>query len=662
MKKNITINLFGQLYNIDEEAYELLNNYEKNITAYFSKYEDGEEVTDDIKHRIAELFCDLRAQGKEIVTIEDVQQIIEQIGEVEDITDESESEEKNNSEFSSASGFFHERKLERNMDDKVIAGVISGLTMYLGLKDSWPWRIVFVILSILAFFPILIILYIILWAVLPTKSPVGSADDMSSASDRYGKCNRTNKYSNFGSRFGKSKHRLYRNLQDQTLGGVISGLTTYFGFNDPQPWRILFVLLTIFMGGLPFIVYLVLWGVIPPAITAEQQLELQGKPVNLDSIREKVIQESQHVKEESEIIYEHNYHSVTSTFGKIIVFLVIGLIMFVLTILLIASVLGFLGIMLLAINEFSFVADFFPIAAVANYGLFPSFYIIVLIVLSVSAIIFIVMMLRCFHNILRRHVFSKGRSLKIRTSLLLVSFIVLIITLVSFFAAISMRNDYSKYKDKIATYEQIRRSNGSTSFKDFFRKKKRNVSGWENIYMYNTTLSDEMLFSSAETYLIATQVYAYSKDAKAKFFKEKKMDKGAYEVYLAYKPEMGKEFFKLVAQQDTIFNFSLESSSLSSYVEHIELKKISAFEHCDDAKLEELIEEGWRAFKVKFELSESKVVQYGFEVLSTRKRKGGIGSFLCPIIVPQKHSNGLNDNDTVHHVEIVSDVLPTVSI
>lgn len=35
MKKNITINLFGQIYNIDEDAYELLNNYEEALRQYF---------------------------------------------------------------------------------------------------------------------------------------------------------------------------------------------------------------------------------------------------------------------------------------------------------------------------------------------------------------------------------------------------------------------------------------------------------------------------------------------------------------------------------------------------------------------------------------------------------------------------------------------------
>lgn len=70
MKKNITINLFGQLYNIDEDAYELLEKYQKNIRSYFSRREGGEEVADDVEHRVAELFAELKEQGVEAITIE----------------------------------------------------------------------------------------------------------------------------------------------------------------------------------------------------------------------------------------------------------------------------------------------------------------------------------------------------------------------------------------------------------------------------------------------------------------------------------------------------------------------------------------------------------------------------------------------------------------
>ena len=37
MKKNITINMFGSLYAIDEDAYALLKSYLENMRRYFSK-------------------------------------------------------------------------------------------------------------------------------------------------------------------------------------------------------------------------------------------------------------------------------------------------------------------------------------------------------------------------------------------------------------------------------------------------------------------------------------------------------------------------------------------------------------------------------------------------------------------------------------------------
>ena len=73
MKKNITINLCGRLYQIDEDAYELLSQYTETLRNYFLKQEDGKEIADDIDERIAELLDDLKAQGFEAITIEQVQ-------------------------------------------------------------------------------------------------------------------------------------------------------------------------------------------------------------------------------------------------------------------------------------------------------------------------------------------------------------------------------------------------------------------------------------------------------------------------------------------------------------------------------------------------------------------------------------------------------------
>lgn len=48
MKKNITINLFGALYNIDEDAYELLYRYQEDMKRYFAGREGGDEIADDM--------------------------------------------------------------------------------------------------------------------------------------------------------------------------------------------------------------------------------------------------------------------------------------------------------------------------------------------------------------------------------------------------------------------------------------------------------------------------------------------------------------------------------------------------------------------------------------------------------------------------------------
>ena len=94
MKKNININLFGTLYSIDEDAYELLKKYQDNMRSYYSHREGGEEIADDVEHRVAELFAELRKQGFEAITIEQVEEIIHRIGDPQEMEDESEQEEK----------------------------------------------------------------------------------------------------------------------------------------------------------------------------------------------------------------------------------------------------------------------------------------------------------------------------------------------------------------------------------------------------------------------------------------------------------------------------------------------------------------------------------------------------------------------------------------
>ena len=100
MKKNITINLLGRLYAIDEDAYELLKRYTDSLRSYFSRREGGEEIADDIEARIAELFDELKASGVQAITIEHVQDIIHRVGSPEEMESplSSEGEEIPNGE------------------------------------------------------------------------------------------------------------------------------------------------------------------------------------------------------------------------------------------------------------------------------------------------------------------------------------------------------------------------------------------------------------------------------------------------------------------------------------------------------------------------------------------------------------------------------------
>lgn len=146
MKKNITINLCGRLYQIDEDAYELLSQYMDTLRAYFRKSEGGEEIANDIEERVAELFDELRAQGILAITIEHVQQVIHQIGQVEEIASEN-SENSGNQEdsdsFSTSSAKaanLVRKKFFRDSQNKVLAGVFAGCAQYCGGDvNAWRW-------------------------------------------------------------------------------------------------------------------------------------------------------------------------------------------------------------------------------------------------------------------------------------------------------------------------------------------------------------------------------------------------------------------------------------------------------------------------------------------------------------------------------------------
>ena len=158
MKKNITINLCGRLFQIDEDAYELLQQYIESLRQSFGHEEGCEEIVNDIEARIAELFAELKQQGIEAITIEHVKDIITRIGKPEELKGEEETNDSENGghkydSFQTAAQGIKDsfrartagKRLYRNPNDKMVAGVLSGIATYTGSDVTW-WRIGFLLL------------------------------------------------------------------------------------------------------------------------------------------------------------------------------------------------------------------------------------------------------------------------------------------------------------------------------------------------------------------------------------------------------------------------------------------------------------------------------------------------------------------------------------
>ena len=292
MNKVININFQGRVIPIEEPAYEELKKYVESLRQYFSKEEGKEEIINDIENRIAELFSEkLKITDNAFISEAHVEAIIASIGRPEQFEEESlagsadkETAYTNTSSSSTGNPGTARESLYRNANEKILGGVCSGLAAYLKI-DTTIIRVLFALLAV-GSFGFGLLLYVILWVLLPER------------------------YLNAV----VVTRKLYRDPEQKVLGGVCSGLAHYFNI---QVWipRLIFALPFIvgalenifnwvhFSGaftlpfGTFFLIYVILWAVVPKAITASERLEMKGKKVDLESIKNKVKEELHDVKE-----------------------------------------------------------------------------------------------------------------------------------------------------------------------------------------------------------------------------------------------------------------------------------------------------------------------------------------------------------------------------
>lgn len=163
MNKTIIININGIVFHIEEDAYEVLKNYMTDVKRHFMNSADSLEITTDIENRIAEMFNELLArEGKQVVVEQDVSAVIGQMGTVEDF---EKSEQDTGPSFTDT--YYNSgatRRLFRDPDNRLVAGVCSGIANYFDINPVWI-RLAFVLITLAAGSGV--ILYIILWIVIP---------------------------------------------------------------------------------------------------------------------------------------------------------------------------------------------------------------------------------------------------------------------------------------------------------------------------------------------------------------------------------------------------------------------------------------------------------------------------------------------------------------
>ena len=291
MKKVININFQGRVIPIEETAYETLKQYIDSLRRYFANEEGKDEIINDIENRIAELFSEQLKKGDPCVTEEHVAGIMASMGRPEDFEEmetdtpptsgSSSQQNYSQSTYAGQSAEAPRGSLHRNENDKILGGVCSGLAHYLRI-DPTIMRILFALIT-LGGFGAGVLLYIILWIVLPA-SPLST----------------------------NLKKRMFRNPDGKMIGGVCNGIASYFHIGVWIP-RLIFALPLILgavtgifhnvfnnnfdpfpnilfsgFGGTLFIAYIILWIVVPEAVTASDKLEMRGEKVDLESIKASV--------------------------------------------------------------------------------------------------------------------------------------------------------------------------------------------------------------------------------------------------------------------------------------------------------------------------------------------------------------------------------------
>lgn len=176
MKETTKVSIGGFAFDIDTDAYEVLDTYLNSLKSHFRNRPEGDEIIADVEARMSELFHLKLASSGKVATLKDAEEIITTMGNPRDFDEDGEeqddSAEVKIEQEQSVSSRFKNKKLYRDVDHKVVAGVCSGLGHFFRI-DPVLIRIGFILLLVLTntishkFNLIAVLIYIILYIAMP---------------------------------------------------------------------------------------------------------------------------------------------------------------------------------------------------------------------------------------------------------------------------------------------------------------------------------------------------------------------------------------------------------------------------------------------------------------------------------------------------------------
>ncbi|MBN9300655.1 PspC domain-containing protein, partial [Dysgonomonas mossii] len=126
MKKVIEVSIGGINFTMEDDAYFRLKDYLKRFEETIPDKQEAREVMEDVEARVAEILQKEMKYSNQVVDMKQVQTVIDHLGEVDSKSSEQETEYKNykSSDKEYTRG---DKRMYRDIDEKMVSGVCSGL-------------------------------------------------------------------------------------------------------------------------------------------------------------------------------------------------------------------------------------------------------------------------------------------------------------------------------------------------------------------------------------------------------------------------------------------------------------------------------------------------------------------------------------------------------